>query len=255
MQRTSKLPQKTLRYLLPTVAGVSFVGLALAQQKQANKPKEDATKSVVLEAKTDATKATPDEKPQANGRRSLEFYTKGANAILFNEPLPPEPKPVVIKIAPPPPPPPVKLPVQPVEIDPFVDWAYTGTVTLNGQKMVLLENTKTKEGQYLRVGESFLGGQVMEITEANVVMMMGRKPRQLFKSQTFNLVPLNASAAGAGGAPGQPPPGMPPPPGGMPPPPPPNGAPMMGGQFSNGVMMLNSPVMMEGGGRVLRLKR
>lgn len=237
-------------YALLGVVGISLCTLLVAQKDQAQKATkveshsktaaDTSTKELVIEAKAESK---PVETLNKDGRRSLEFYTSGAKSTLFSEPLPPEPKP-----APPPkptpPPPPVKLP----EIDPFAGWAYTGTVTVNNQKMVLLENATTKEGQYLHIGEMFMGGQVSDITDANVILMIGNKPRQLFKSQNYNIVPLNANAPGAG-TPGQPGPGAVP--GGAPPPPPPPnmGAPMMG-QMDGAIIR-----SMGRSGRIMRMKR
>ena len=63
------------------------------------------------------------------------------------------------------------------EINPFADWSYTGTVKVGDQMMALLENTKTKDGQYLKVGESFQGATVSEITEQSITLNSGGKPR------------------------------------------------------------------------------
>ena len=95
----------------------------------------------------------------AGSRRSLDFYTKGVRGTLFSAPQPPpvaKPKAIIVK--PLPPPPRIIVPeVKPVEINPFADWSYTGTVTVGETKMALIENSKTKEGRYLKQGEEFQG--------------------------------------------------------------------------------------------------
>ncbi len=150
----------------------------------------------------------------AGARRSLDFYTKGVRGSLFSAPQPPPaPKPRAVVVKPLPPPPRIVVPeVKPVEINPFADWSYTGTVTVGETKMALIENAKTKEGRYLKQGEEFQGAQVSQVTDQMVTMTAGTKPYLLAKSDNINIVPLDKSAAYLGGAqPGQP---VPPPPGG-----------------------------------------
>jgi hypothetical protein len=125
-------------------------------------------------------------------RRPVDFYAKNIDSNLFTAPQPP----------PPPPPKPVKVeppkpaPIVPViPINPFADWAYTGTVHMGDMTMALLENTKTKEGQYLKVGEQFLGAQVSLITDQQVSLSSGGKPYMLAKSDNMTLTPLDKSAA------------------------------------------------------------
>ncbi len=253
---TSNNVRRSSRYVAFGIMGVSVIALLVAQQDHAQKvaiPTTKATKadsSPVQELHIEAqeSKKPAEEALNANGRRSLAFYTKSARGTLFSEPLPPEPKP-----APPPPPQPTPPPVRLPEIDPFAGWAYTGTVTINGQKMVLLENATTKEGQYLHIGEVFMGGQVSDISDSNVTIMVGNKPRQMFKSQNYNVVPLSASASGGGGQPGQP--GMPGPggmPGGAPPPPPP---PVFTNNAIMGRMMEGQVLRSFGSGRAIRMNK
>ncbi len=234
----SRRNSRSVRVLLP-MAGLIGIGtlMMVSQKNQAQKQpdnKRPSASPVIESAKADVKTKQVALKTDGKGRRSLDFYTKEARASMFGEPIPPAPKPIV---TPPPPPPPKPIVTPPVEVDPFADWAYTGTVSFNGQKMALLENIKSKEGQYLHIGESFLGGQVSEINDNQVSMMAGGKIRQLAKQQNINLVPLNANAA-SGGQPGQPGmPGMPGMPGGAPPPQPnltmTGGSVMLGNSFSS----------------------
>ena len=162
--------------------------------------------------------------PGANHRRSLDFYVHGVRGSLFSPPVPPAPKvaairPIksvqIVKVAPPKP---IAVPV--VEINPFADWAYKGTVHLGDDTMVLLENTKTNEGQYLRVGDMFIGAQVSAITDQQVSLVASGKPTLLAKSDAMNVLPLDKSAdflkggqqnpgGPQNGNPGGPPPGAP----------------------------------------------
>lgn len=153
-------------------------------------------------------------------RHPLSYYTGGVRSNLFappqvkqpKPPPPPKPKPIVVpKPQPPPPPPPV---------NPFADWSYTGAVTAGDQRMALIENTKTKEGEYVKAGESFQGAQVVSVTDQMVTLSMNGKPSMLAKSDNMELTPMQgAPAASPAGSPpaGAPPPGAPPMPGGMPP--------------------------------------
>ncbi len=145
----------------------------------------------------------------AGSRHSLEFYTKGVRESMFSAPQPPPPeKPKPIPAVPPPPPPKIVVPViVPVEINPFADWVYTGTVTIGEMKMALIENSKTREGHYLKLGEMFQGAQVSQVTDQMVSFMAGPKPYLLAKSDNFNLVPLDRNAGAPitpTGQPGQP---------------------------------------------------
>lgn len=213
--------------------GVAMVFLAFAVPNSAQNRPNPQTKSGKETPQKDASatvatkSATGDTKGQtvvdSSARRPIDFYTRNVRDTMFSAPQPPAP-PKPKPLPPPPAPkpaPPVHVPV--VEINPFEDWAYTGTVKMGDQMMALLENTKTKEGQYLHSGDSFMGAQVSQITDQMVTLTAGGKPHLLAKSDTITLTPLDKSAAylgNGGGAPGGPPPGMPgqpPMPGGMPP--------------------------------------
>ncbi len=148
--------------------------------------------------------------------RPLKFYTKGVRDSMFSAPQPPPPpkeKPTPVIMPPQPPKSAYIPPIALVVVNPFADWVYTGTVTMGEVKLALIENTKSKEGQYLKQGESFLGAQVSQVTDQMVTFTVGIKPYLLAKSDTINVVQLDRSAPYLGGAP--PPPGAPP---GSPPP-------------------------------------
>ena len=139
-------------------------------------------------------------------RKGLDFYTSNVHDGMFSAPVPPRPKP---------PTPPVKV-VQkaPVEIkvplpvlNPFAEWSYTGTVHMGDITMALLENTRTKEGQYVKSGDSFMGAQVQSISDQMVTLTNAGKPSMLAKADTIIVTPLSQNAPGgppSAGQPGQP---------------------------------------------------
>ena len=131
-------------------------------------------------------------------RPSLAYYTQDIKGGLFSAPQPPPPKlrQVAYHRARPVEPSedtgPSLLPITPV--DPFVDWSYDGTVKMGNKVMALLENTKTKEGQYVRTGDTFLDARVGRITERSLALRTADKTYTLPKSQKITVVPLDKSA-------------------------------------------------------------
>ena len=126
-------------------------------------------------------------------RKPLEYYTGAVKSDLFSAPAPPAPKleKVVIKT-----PEPVKIATPVEEIDVFADYAYSGTVTMGGESMALVENKKTREGQYLKVGESFMGAKVAMINDRSVSFdLVGGKSKMLAKTDDYTMTPLNTNAA------------------------------------------------------------
>lgn len=179
-----------------------------ASASPANTPsvaKETATKAPVLED------APEEESSAASSRRPLDYYTGGVRGNLFTAPQPPEPKPAPVKkaVEAPKPKPVLSIPVAP--INPFAGWTYTGTVRMGDQTMALLENAQTKDGQYVKVGDSFLGAQVTAVSDQMVTLTSGGKPNTLVKSDNITVTPLSSSApvlsAPSPGQPGMP--GMP----------------------------------------------
>ncbi len=159
--------------------------------------------------------------PRKQGRSPLEFYVGAVRGDLFTSPqasVPPPPPPAVKPL----PPPPI-----PVVVDPFADMAYTGTVTLGGQVLAVVENTKTKEGQFVRKGDSVVGGVVTEITDRTMTVAVSGVPRILTKTDDYKLVSLDKNAPFLSAQPGQP--GTPPAPGQPVAAPPPGGAPGISG--------------------------
>jgi len=119
-------------------------------------------------------------------------------------------------------------PLPPAPVNPFAGWVYSGTVTIGGTTYALVENSASKQGQYLRQGDRWMGAIVTAIAPAMLTLNAGGQITTLPKSDAFNATPLNAPPAqGQPGQPGQPgvpgPPGPPGQPGG------PGGPPPMGG--------------------------
>jgi hypothetical protein len=156
-------------------------------------------------------------------RHPLSFYTGEVSDRMFSAPQPP----------PPPPPPPLPKPkpvkVEVPDINPFEDWAYTGTMRQGDEITALIENTKTKEGQFLKQGDTFMGAKAVSITAQMVTLTAGGKPRMLAKSDTTNVTQLSKDAVPNTPQQQGPPPGPP----GMPP-----GMPGMGpGRWGGGGMV------------------
>ena len=169
--------------------------------------KQSAAVSKNREAGTGTTKkATTAGAPD---REDLAFYTTNVRDGMFSAPQPPKRKPPTppAKVIPKPP---VIVTVPPMHIDPFAQWSYTGTVHMGDITMALLENTSTKEGQYVKSGDRFMGAQVQSITDQMVTLTNAGKPSMLAKADTIMVTPLSQNATGAAppGQPGQPQPGQ-----------------------------------------------
>jgi hypothetical protein len=129
-------------------------------------------------------------KASDGSRPSLEFYTRGVRDSMFSAPQPPKPKDEPASKAAR-----VIVPqIKPVPINPFADWSYAGTVTAGDKKMALLENRTSKEGVYVRDGQTFMGAQVKSVTDQMVTVVAVGKPYRLAKSDEIDITPLNASA-------------------------------------------------------------
>lgn len=119
-------------------------------------------------------------------RPPLSYYLQAIRPDLFHytmvadkAPAPPSMKPVL----------------PPAPVNPFADWVYVGTVLVRGQTYALVQNNQTKEGQYLKVGDLFLGDQVASISDQMLTLKAGGKSEILPKNQNYTLVPLDKSAS------------------------------------------------------------
>jgi hypothetical protein len=196
------------------------VAIAVVLGLRSNAALKSETTHAVIPATASAPKllAQNDVNPSMNGagptveavaRRPLSFYTQGVSSDLFNPP-PPPPPPVVKAVVTKPTVSPVKVEV----INPFAEWAYTGTVTVGDKMEALLENNKTKEGRYVSVGDYVFGAKVSAVSDQSVTLLSDGKPTELARSDNITVTPLDKSAAyltpsqqpdqsGQPGAPGQ----------------------------------------------------
>jgi hypothetical protein len=225
-------------FALPTCLCIALLVVARPNGAQsptagakANRPakaiaarQNEAGARLVVAQRTETIANGPTVEPPSDGteRLPLSYYTSGIRGSMFGAPVPPPPKPVVQKpivVKKPEPAPKIEVP----PINPFADWAYTGTIRMGEQTMALLENTKTKEGQYVKVGERFLGTEITAISDQEVTIGGGTTANRIAKSDTITVTALDKpapflSGGGQPGMPGQPggAPAMPmPPPGGQ----------------------------------------
>jgi len=206
-----------------TLIGTAVGAIALGAIVMAQTGKSPTTGP----ASTKNNKVAADDKViqvAAAERHPLSYYTGGVRNDLFNsgaiEAAKPKAEAKGTKKT--------TLPTEPAEpaavVNPFSDYSYTGTVTMNGSIVALVENTKTKEGQFLKQGDPFLGGKVSDLNDRTLTVDVAGTPQMLAKSDNYKLTPFDKSAAyltapppAAPGAPGQGGmPGMPGMPGGTP---------------------------------------
>jgi hypothetical protein len=169
--------------LLAGVGGCALLAAAILAQTQ---PKPGTTQKngrAVNGARTNgsATAVKPAE------RRPLAYYTSGVRTDMFTAPGAAEP---VVK---PEPPKPVVV-AQPEIIDPFADYSYTGTILMGDQTLALIENSKTKEGLYVKSGDQFMGGTVSDVSDKSVTIAVAGSPRTLRKTEDYKLTPLDKNA-------------------------------------------------------------
>jgi uncharacterized membrane protein YgcG len=195
-QRRLLTPGVTLAVLL-TGASAVLLGLARpnsAQNMPASKGKSETTSRspIVLAQNTGATRSAADTATaDTSGRRPISFYTQEVRGSMFSAPQPPAVKveaPIKEK-----PIPPVK--VEPLVINPLAGWAYNASATVGDKKLALLENVQTKEGQWVHVGDNFMGTKVDSISDQMVTVTSMGKPTMLAKSDTINVTQLDRSAA------------------------------------------------------------
>ena len=128
-------------------------------------------------------------------RRDVGFYTGDVRATMFSEPQPyvaPVAAPAATKKSSGPP----SMPSLPsLPINPFEGWAYTGTATIGDSVVAILENSSTKDSQFVHVGDKFMEAKVTSITDRGVTLSSEDKPVLLAMSDTVNVTPLDKSAA------------------------------------------------------------
>ncbi len=190
----------------PTLMVVCVIGACAIVAFAQNGKKLGA--APIVQANTNrTTSATTVAMVTAAERKPLVYYTGQVRADLFTVSTPEAAKPVVPLVKPTPPAP-------PVVVDPFADFTYSGTVTIDDQPMALIENTKTRTGEYYKVGDTFMAAKILSIDDRLITLDVAGQKKLLAKSDDFSLIPLSKSAAfmqpappgqpGAPGAPGAP---------------------------------------------------
>ncbi len=76
------------------------------------------------------------------------------------------------------------------------NWTYTGSVEVDGVLQALLENRSTGEGVFLRVGDTWKGVQVIQITEETLVLALPSGDQATLHLPTEDSVPTAAPTAG-----------------------------------------------------------
>jgi hypothetical protein len=135
-------------------------------------------------------------------RMPPQRYDDRLRADLFTAPQPaPKVVPPASRPAPESPPPPqVVVPPPP---DPLAGYVFTGVMRVGDQRSALVENAKTKEGYFLKEGDSFAGGVVTQITEQMLTVTVDGAPHTLARNDHYSFVPLDKSASfvpGGGGS-------------------------------------------------------
>src|SRR2546421_6326073 len=139
------------RLALPTViVGVAILGTIVFAQSSRR-----TVSASGIQANTDRAAQPAVALADASvNRKPLEYYVGSVRSDLFASPAQMKPAPKIE---------PVKKPIivaakpsAPAPVNPFADYSYNGTVTMGGEVMALVENVKTKEGQYLKQGDSFM---------------------------------------------------------------------------------------------------
>jgi hypothetical protein len=193
--------RKLIHGLIPVVViiGAATLGaIVSAQSTRATSDKKGEKAAKV------ATPAPDVDLQEPADRKPLSFYVSSVKGDLFAPERPPLPKPVA-KPAP-------IITTPPAPVNPLADYAYTGTVEMNGTQMALVENVKTKEGQYLKVGDSFMGGTVSRLDDRTVGIMVAKTEQTMAKRDDYSLTSLDKNAPflnAPQAAPGQPQPGQP----------------------------------------------
>lgn len=109
------------------------------------------------------------------------------------EPPPQKPQ----KREPVPPPPPFEEPPKkpkPPRID-LSGWTYAGYITLDGEKIGLVQSEAGDSLKQLSVGDKFQGATVKEITGDEMRLANGRQSETLHRTRVYPLTPLDTAAA------------------------------------------------------------
>lgn len=205
MESTEITEQNTETAQTPPWRALDIIGLCLLagltaflivtrpeSGRQSTAPAATSPSSLSVQANEDPASL------QTAARRPASFYTRDIRGGLFSAPQPPALKLHRVKIVSTKPPrvEASSASFEPVEpVNPFGDWSYTGTVKMGNQIIALLENTKTREGEYVTVGQPFLGAQVNSVTDQRVTLRSEGRSYRLPKSEKITVVQLDRSAA------------------------------------------------------------
>lgn len=172
-------------WLPQTIAAVAVVagaGCVMAAAKGAVRHGSTSERQTAAPAVAAVPVATSDQ----NSLPPLDYYTRALRSNLFSPPAPPQPR---IEVHP------LPAPVlQIVPVNPFADWSYTGTMHVGSETTALIENEKTHDGQFVKVGDSFLGAKVKGVTDEMVTLVQDGKPTLLARSDNMVVTPLDKSA-------------------------------------------------------------
>jgi len=145
-----------------------------------------------------AMAVVPEAESQTPTQHQREGASRSIRADLFSAPLPPPaPSPLPQKAQPTPLPVPAAPP-----IDPLADYVYSGVVMVDGEMSALIENRKTKEGWYVKAGDTWQNYRILSITDDQITVEVNGETHTLVKSDVYNVVPLQANAGNGQAAPG-----------------------------------------------------
>jgi hypothetical protein len=207
--------EKDIRYRNTLIAlGALIAASAVAYRlSQSTAPVQAGDRVVRLSTESARTVEEP-----AAPRLPLAYYTQTVKQDLLSGPAPvavaPAPRPARPRVAAPEPPPaPAVAPPRAAEPPPPAPAvrteAYTGTVTVRGETLALIEDRQTGVGRYVRVGDPLSGGSVSAIGRDSVTIRTDAGDVRLRKNQEYSLVPLNRSADFLTARPAAPAPGTP----------------------------------------------
>ena len=78
--------------------------------------------------------------------------------------------------------------------DPLADYAYAGTVTVDGETSALIEQRTSREGWYVRGGDAWKNYRILAVNEREVTVEVNGETRTLTKTDAVDVVPLAANA-------------------------------------------------------------
>jgi hypothetical protein len=85
--------------------------------------------------------------------------------------------------------------------EPLADYAYTGTVTVDGEMSALLENRKDHRGWYVKEGETWPNSRIVALNTHEITIEIDGVQHTLTKSDVTDVVPLAADASQDSSAP------------------------------------------------------